>query len=123
MLKQLGLPAGRIESLYRPPTEPIDPKADAVCEQCRGIGYFGRTGIFELLVVDDGLRQVLATPKLENLRAAARKAKHRTLQEEGVLLVARGVTSFKNCCECSSNRSELARCSALGDYYFAESGG
>ena len=32
---------------------------------------------------------------LENLRAAARKAKHRSLQEEGVLLVARGVTSIQ----------------------------
>jgi type II secretory ATPase GspE/PulE/Tfp pilus assembly ATPase PilB-like protein len=97
VLKQLGLPAGRIESLYRPPTQPIDPKhPDVVCETCQGIGYFGRTGIFELLLVDDTIRQVLTTaPKLENLRAAARKSKHRTLQEEGVLLVARGVTSLQ----------------------------
>ena len=97
VLKQLGLPAGRIESLYRPPTQPIDPKhPDVVCETCQGIGYYGRTGIFELLLVDDTIRQVLTTaPKLENLRAAARKAKHRTLQEEGVLLVARGVTSLQ----------------------------
>jgi type II secretory ATPase GspE/PulE/Tfp pilus assembly ATPase PilB-like protein len=97
VLKQLGLPAGRIESLYRPPTQPIDPKhPDVVCETCQGIGYFGRTGIFELLLVDDTIRQVLTTaPKLENLRAAARKNKHRTLQEEGVLLVARGVTSLQ----------------------------
>ena len=70
-----GLPAGRIESLYRPPTQPIDPKPpDVVCEDCQGIGYFGRTGIFELLIVDDAIRQVLTTaPKMENLRAAARK--------------------------------------------------
>jgi type II secretory ATPase GspE/PulE/Tfp pilus assembly ATPase PilB-like protein len=86
-----------VEALYRPPTVPIDPKhPDAVCEQCQGLGNFGRTAIFELLLVDDDLRQVLTTtPKLENLRAAARKAKHRSLQEEGVLLVARGVTSIQ----------------------------
>jgi type II secretory ATPase GspE/PulE/Tfp pilus assembly ATPase PilB-like protein len=97
VLKQLGLPAGRIESLYRPPTGPIDPKhPDVVCEACQGIGYQGRTGIFELIVVDDDMRTVLTTaPKLENLRAAVRKAKQRTLQEEGVLLVARGVTSIQ----------------------------
>ncbi len=97
VLKQLGLPAGRIENLYRPPTTPIDPKhPDVVCEECNGIGYFGRIGIFELLVVDDDLRQVLATtPKLDALRLAARKAKHRTLQDEGVLLVARGITSIQ----------------------------
>jgi len=97
VLKQLGLPAGRIESLYRPPTAPIDPKhPEVVCETCQGIGYQGRTGIFELIVVDDDMRNVLTTaPKLENLRAAVRKAKQRTLQEEGVLLVARGVTSIQ----------------------------
>jgi type II secretory ATPase GspE/PulE/Tfp pilus assembly ATPase PilB-like protein len=97
VLKQLGLPAGRIENLYRPPTGPIDPKKpDVVCEKCNGVGYYGRTGIFELLVMDDNLRQVLATtPKLDALRLAARKAKHRTLQEEGVLLVARGLTSIQ----------------------------
>ncbi len=97
VLKQLGLPQGRIEALYRTPTQPIDPKKpDAVCDQCNGIGYFGRTGIFELLVVDDNIRKVLTTaPKLENLRLVARKLKHRSLQEEGILLVARGVTSIQ----------------------------
>ncbi len=89
VLKQLGLPAGRIEALYRPPTQPIDPKhPEVVCDQCDGIGYFGRTGIFELLTVDDDIRNVLTTaPKVENLRAVARKAKHRSLQDEGILLV------------------------------------
>jgi type II secretory ATPase GspE/PulE/Tfp pilus assembly ATPase PilB-like protein len=97
VLKQLGLPAGRIENLYRPPSGPIDPKhPEVVCETCNGIGYFGRTAIFELLTIDDDLRQVLATtPKLDVLRAAARKAKHRTLQDEGVLLVAKGITSIQ----------------------------
>ncbi|MBI3838614.1 MAG: Flp pilus assembly complex ATPase component TadA [Planctomycetia bacterium] len=97
VLKQMGLPAGRVEALYRPPTAPIDPKhPEVVCEQCQGVGYFGRTAIFELLVVDDEIRKVLTTaPKLDTLRAAARKSKHRTLQEEGVLLVARGITSLQ----------------------------
>ena len=97
VLKQMGLPAGRIESFYRPPTKPIDPKhPEKVCEVCQGIGYRGRTGIFELLVVDDLLRSVLASqPKLDSLRDAARRSKHRGLQEEGLLLVARGVTSLQ----------------------------
>ncbi len=72
VLKQMGLPAGRIESFYRPPTKPIDPKhPEKVCEACQGIAYRGRTGIFELLVVDETLRSVLASqPKLDALRAA-----------------------------------------------------
>ncbi len=97
VLKQMGVPEGRIESFYRTPTQPIDPKhPEVVCDQCQGIGYLGRTGIFELLTVDDGLREVLGThPKLESLRTAARKGGHRTLQDEGLLLVARGVTSLQ----------------------------
>ncbi len=97
VLKQMGLPAGRIENFYRPPTKPIDPKhPEIVCDACQGIGYRGRTGVFELLVVDDRIRSVLGTqPKLDLLRDAARKSKHRSLQEEGLLLVARGVTSLQ----------------------------
>jgi type II secretory ATPase GspE/PulE/Tfp pilus assembly ATPase PilB-like protein len=97
VLQQLGLPAGRIEALYRTPTQPIDPKhPEVVCDQCNGVGYLGRTAIFELLEVDDAIRKMLVTaPKVENLRSVARKAKHRGLQEEGVLLVAKGVTSLQ----------------------------
>lgn len=97
VLKQLGIPAGRLEAIYRTPTQPINPKKpDEVCDQCNGVGYLGRTGIFELLKVDDHIRKVLTTaPKLENLRLVARKLKHRGLQEEGLLLVAKGVTSIQ----------------------------
>ena len=90
ILKQLRIPAGKIESLYRPPQNP-----EEVCPDCQGIGYRGRTAIFELLVVDDRTREVLAQkPKLDLLRRAARAAGMRTLQEEGLLLVLQGVTSL-----------------------------
>lgn len=90
LLKQLRIPAGKIEALYRPPTEP-----ESVCPDCSGIGYKGRTAIFELLTMNDDLRKLLAqTPKLDVLRKAARKAGMRPLQEEGLLLVLKGVTSL-----------------------------
>ena len=90
ILKQLGIPEGRIQAFHRPPQQP-----EEVCEQCAGIGYKGRTAIFELLVVGETVRQVLTTsPKLDLLRKAARKDGMRSLQEEGILLVAKGVTSL-----------------------------
>ena len=98
VLKQLGLPAGKIQALYRPPVPP-PPDSEAAkqykpCEECMAIGYLGRTAIFELVMVDDTMRQVLTRqPKLELLREASRRAGNRNLQEEGVLLVARGITS------------------------------
>jgi type II secretory ATPase GspE/PulE/Tfp pilus assembly ATPase PilB-like protein len=93
VLEQLGIPAGRIEAFYRPP----QPQAEAqeVCQQCAGIGYYGRMALFELLVVDAGVREALVhTPQLAAVRQAARKAGMRTLQEEGIVLVAKGVTSL-----------------------------
>jgi len=91
VLEQLGIPAGRVEAFYRPPQQP-----EEVCTECQGIGYFGRTGIFEFLIVDEGVRQALTTtPQLAPLRLAARKAGMRTLQEEGIVLVAKGITSLQ----------------------------
>jgi type II secretory ATPase GspE/PulE/Tfp pilus assembly ATPase PilB-like protein len=94
VLQQLGIPEGRVQAFYRPPTpNPEEPKEP--CTVCGGIGYFGRTAIFELLVVGDAVRKVLpSNPKLDVLRQAARRDGMKNLQEEGVLLVARGVTSL-----------------------------
>ncbi len=90
LLKKLGIPAGRVEELYRHPENP-----EEVCEDCHGIGYKGRTAIFELLKIDDTMREVLIRqPKLDILRKASRKAGNRTLQEEGILAVVKGVTSL-----------------------------
>ncbi len=73
VLKQLGLPADRVPELFRPPQpQPDQKKPPPPCEACQGLGYFGRTGIFELLVVNDAVREaLLKTPKLEIVRATA----------------------------------------------------
>ena len=94
VLQQLGIPEGRIQSFYRPkPPDPENPKE--ICKKCNGIGYFGRTAVFELLPVGDNVRQVLIeNPKLDLLRQAARKDGMKSLQEEGILMVAKGVTSL-----------------------------
>jgi len=90
VLQQLGIPQGRVEAFYRPPQEP-----EEVCETCGGIGYIGRTAVFELLVVGSTLRKVLAAGgKLDAARQAARKDGYRSLQEEGILMVAKGITSL-----------------------------
>jgi type II secretory ATPase GspE/PulE/Tfp pilus assembly ATPase PilB-like protein len=92
LAKKLGLPAGKVEALYRTPKPE---EADKPCKVCGGIGYIGRTGLFELLVVNDQIREILIKqPNLDLLRKAARAAGMRSFQEEGVLLIAKGVTSL-----------------------------
>ncbi len=90
--KKLGLPEGKVEALYRTPKPE---EIEKPCVTCGGLGYIGRTAVFELLVVDDQIRQVLLKePKLELLKKAAKAAGMRSFQEEGVLLIAKGVTSL-----------------------------
>src|SRR5690606_3176529 len=92
LLQKLGIPPGKVQSLYRPPKPE---ELEKPCETCHNIGYVGRTGLFELLVVNDQVREVLLKqPKLELLRKASRLAGMRNFQEEAILLVAKGVTSL-----------------------------
>jgi type II secretory ATPase GspE/PulE/Tfp pilus assembly ATPase PilB-like protein len=92
VLKKLGIPSGKVQQLFRPPKPE---EIEKPCQTCQGIGYVGRTGIFELLVVNDQMREILAKqPSVDLLRKAARADGQRSLQEEGILLVAKGVTSL-----------------------------
>jgi type II secretory ATPase GspE/PulE/Tfp pilus assembly ATPase PilB-like protein len=99
LLQQLKMPADKIDVLYGPPQpKPLEPgqKPPPVCTNCKGVGYQGQTALFELLVVDDGVRAaLLKQPKMEVVRQMAAKAGMRSLQEEGLALVAKGVTSLQ----------------------------
>jgi type II secretory ATPase GspE/PulE/Tfp pilus assembly ATPase PilB-like protein len=101
LLQQLGLPANKPIAFYRPGPPPCPPNikpedAPTVCPVCNGIGYKGRSAIFELLVLNDDLRKVLAKAKNpDELRKAAKKAGHANLLEEGVVAAARGMTSIQ----------------------------
>lgn len=92
LLKRLGIPQDKVKVLYRTPKPE---EIEKPCKECGGVGFVGRTGLFELLVVNDKVREVLLKqPKLDALRPAAKAAGMRTFQEEGVLLIAKGTTSL-----------------------------
>ena len=92
LLKKLGIPAGKIEALYR---SPKPEEVEKPCKECGALGFKGRTAIFELLEVDDKMREVmLKKPQLDLAKKVARAAGMRPFQEEGLLLVAKGLTSL-----------------------------
>ncbi len=102
LLQQLGIPQGRIQAFYRPyvPQPTVDEKGNQIppqiCPQCQGVGYLGRTGIFELLVVDDKLREaIVSQPKLQVLQQVAKQSGHHSLQDQGILMVCQGLTSLE----------------------------
>ncbi len=66
------------------------------CVRCRHTGYLGRTGIFELLVMSDRLRQLVVrrAPGSE-LAEAARADGMRAMREDGLAKVAQGMTTME----------------------------
>jgi general secretion pathway protein E len=65
------------------------------CEACRGTGYRGRTGIYELLVVDEALRRLIHARAPEHeLRASALAAGMAPLRRDGARWLADGSTSL-----------------------------
>ena len=65
------------------------------CEFCGNKGYSGRTGVFELLIIDDSIRSLI----LENVPSFKIKEKlkgkgWRSLWEEGLRLLSEGITTM-----------------------------
>ncbi|MDD4891064.1 MAG: ATPase, T2SS/T4P/T4SS family [Phycisphaerae bacterium] len=97
LLRKINLPADRIEKLYRPPTRvPMDKQGNKIpCPLCQGIGYRGRTGVFEVLVVDDELRRlVVGNASANEIKKYCRTQKMLYLQEEALRKVIAGETSI-----------------------------
>jgi type IV pilus assembly protein PilB len=65
------------------------------CERCNNTGYKGRTGIYELMVLNDDIRDlIMNTASTDQLRAAARRAGMVTLREAGLRAIYDGVTTI-----------------------------
>jgi excisionase family DNA binding protein len=66
------------------------------CPQCRGTGYRGRTGLFELLVPDARLRELVARPaSTGEIRDAAVAAGMVTQLQDGLQKAAAGLTTVE----------------------------
>jgi type IV pilus assembly protein PilB len=64
------------------------------CESCRGKGFKGRLGIFELFMIDDEVRHLIINNATTiQLRNRARELGMRTLREDGVRKVLAGLTT------------------------------
>lgn len=90
LLKQAGLPAEKVDKFYRPPKEKGTP-----CPTCGGLGYRGRIGVYEVLLITDRMRDMIREKApMSALKAEARKNGMLTMKEEGLRLVVKGMTSI-----------------------------
>jgi general secretion pathway protein E len=90
-LKKANLPVEKVDVFYRRPENP-----EQVCQQCGGTGYFGRTGIYELLVLTETMKDMIReNPSINKIKAEARKNGMIYLQEDGLRQVIQGRTSIE----------------------------
>ncbi|MEI7836890.1 MAG: ATPase, T2SS/T4P/T4SS family [Planctomycetota bacterium] len=88
MLQQIRLDSAALKgkTLYR----------GAGCEYCRKTGYSGRFALFEIMLLDDDLRELIMKKASTNvIRDAARKRGMRTLRESGMLAIFDGLTTIE----------------------------
>lgn len=79
-----GLPAEKEITIYQ----------EKGCPACQGTGFRGRTGLYELMIFDNDIRELLVgRPSIQAIRQAARKNGMKTLLESGIGKVLAGVTS------------------------------
>jgi general secretion pathway protein E len=85
-LSRLELPPGTRATLYR----------GAGCAACSQTGYRGRTGIFELMVLDDDIRRLIGGKADSTAIKQAAVAKGMvTLKQEGTERVLQGHTTLE----------------------------
>jgi len=76
------------------PDQMITLYSGAGCEACRGTGFKGRIGIYELMALDDEIRELIVTrASIAEIRAAAKKNGMKEMREDGLLKVLEGVTT------------------------------
>ncbi len=95
LLRKANLPADKIKFFCRPPERDGDDD-DSVCPYCKGSGYFGRTGVFELLEITDSIRDMVReNPNFNAIKQEAVKHGMKYLQEDGLRQVIEGRTSIQ----------------------------
>ena len=66
------------------------------CASCNNKGYKGRSGVFEILVLDDELRRLInQNADVLDLQEAARRAGMHTLMQAGLQKILDGITTFE----------------------------
>jgi type II secretory ATPase GspE/PulE/Tfp pilus assembly ATPase PilB-like protein len=66
------------------------------CPECNGLGFKGRMGIFEAIVINNEIEKVVINnPSERDIREAAKSQKLLTMEEDGVIKVLKGITTLE----------------------------
>jgi len=85
IFREIGL-EGREQVLYR----------GTGCEECRNTGYLGREGLFELLLITEGIKKLIVQKAPASaIKAYAVSEGFRTMRQEGFIKAMKGITTIQ----------------------------
>jgi len=96
ILRKFNIPAEKAKVFYRAGKVRYDKRGKpSTCESCQGTGFIGRTAIFEIVIINDQLRDVIKQAKsISEISTHFRRAKMLYLQEQALRKVINGTTSI-----------------------------
>ncbi len=100
LMQKIGLDPEEIPVLYRKarPPEEVTERGEEIepCLPCNDTGYLGRVAVFELIEVNEEIRQLIASgADAGQLKSKARESEMMTLQKDAMRHVADGTTSLE----------------------------
>ncbi|MEX2217708.1 MAG: ATPase, T2SS/T4P/T4SS family [Phycisphaerales bacterium] len=95
MLKKLNVPSDKPRQLFKKGGQVLIKNKPEVCPVCRGIGYVGQEGIFEVFRLEKPEREMVKSGNWAGLRGEFRKRKLPTIQEAALKKVIDGLTSVE----------------------------
>jgi type II secretory ATPase GspE/PulE/Tfp pilus assembly ATPase PilB-like protein len=95
LLRKFNIPADKVKAFYRAGQVLYDKHGKpTTCENCQGTGYLGRIAVFEIIFLDDSLKQsIMQLQSLQEIGRQFRNAKMLYLQEQMLRKVIAGTTS------------------------------
>ncbi|GAJ00439.1 unnamed protein product, partial [marine sediment metagenome] len=96
LFRKFNINAEKTKVLYRAGRVIYDKHGKpSTCENCHGIGYVGRTAVFEMIIINDDLRKILKHAKsLPEIGTHFRRAKMLYLQEQALRKVVAATTAI-----------------------------
>jgi type II secretory ATPase GspE/PulE/Tfp pilus assembly ATPase PilB-like protein len=96
LLRKFNVPADKAKVLYRPGKVQYDKRGrPSTCEKCQGTGFVGRMGVFEIIIMNDELKNVIKQSKsLAEISTQLRRSKMLYLQEQAMRKVIAGTTAI-----------------------------
>jgi type IV pilus assembly protein PilB len=95
MLKKLGLPADKVQQLFKKGGQVLVRNKPEICPVCNGVGYMGQTGVFGVFPIEAEEKALITEQNWTGLRSAMRKRQLPTVQQSALRKAVEGMTSIE----------------------------